>query len=205
MDWRERCDNKLISAQEALKAVRNGDTVQVNWLHATPVTLSEALMARKDELRDVKVCTIGPIFNWAQPGADRAFILQTPYLGVTTRPPMTEGRVEFIPVMYYRYQELPPGMECDVYLTPVSPPDKHGYCSFGTGLFMSKTMTAAARVVIAEDMKILYALAVKITSMCLRSPISSSRQCRRQPYRRPRESRKKWQQQKLFAPWLLTN
>ncbi len=150
MDWRERCDNKLISAQEALKAVRNGDTVQVNWLHATPVTLSEALMARKDELRDVKVCTIGPIFNWAQPGADRAFILQTPYLGVTTRPPMTEGRVEFIPVMYYRYQELPPGMECDVYLTPVSPPDKHGYCSFGTGLFMSKTMTAAARVVIAE-------------------------------------------------------
>ncbi|TMA57663.1 MAG: 4-hydroxybutyrate CoA-transferase, partial [Deltaproteobacteria bacterium] len=79
-----------------------------------------------------------------------AFILQTPYLGVTTRPPMAEGRVEFIPVAYYRHRELPPGIECDVYLTPLSPPDKHGYCSFGTGLFMSKTMTAAARVVIAE-------------------------------------------------------
>jgi acyl-CoA hydrolase len=150
MDWRERCGNKLVSAQEAIKAVRNGDTVQVNWLHATPVTLSEALMARKDELRDVKVCTIGPIYNWDQPGADRAFTLQTPYLGVTTRPPMAQGRVEFIPVMYYRHKELPPGMECDVYLTPVSPPDKHGYCSFGTGLFMSKTMAAAARAVIAE-------------------------------------------------------
>ena len=150
MDWRERCGKKLVSAQEALKAVRNGDTVQVNWLHATPVTLSEALMARKSELRNVKVGAIGPLFNWDQPGAERAFILQTPYLGATTRPPMAEGRVEFIPVMYYRHQELPPGMECDVYLTPVSPPDKHGYCSFGTGLFMSKTMAAAARVVIAE-------------------------------------------------------
>ena len=150
MDWRERCGNKLVSAQEALKAVRNGDTVQVNWLHATPVTLSEALMARKEELRDVKVCVIGPLFDWDQPGADQAFILQTPYLGVTTRPPMAEGRVEFIPVAYYRHRELPPGIECDVYLTPLSPPDKHGYCSFGTGLFMSKTMTAAARVVIAE-------------------------------------------------------
>ena len=150
MDWRERCGNKLVSAQQALKAVRNGDTVQVNWLHATPVTLSEALLARKEELRDVKVCVIGPLFDWDQPGADQAFILQTPYLGVTTRPPMAEGRVEFIPVAYYRHRELPPGMECDVYLTPVSPPDKHGYCSFGTGLFMSKTMTAAARVVIAE-------------------------------------------------------
>jgi acyl-CoA hydrolase len=150
MDWRERCGNKLVSAQEALRAVRNGDTVQVNWLHATPVTLSEALMARKIELRDMKVCTVGPLFNWDQPGVDRAFILQTPYLGVTTRSPMAEGRVEFIPVAYYRHRELPPGMDCDVYLTPVSPPDKHGYCSFGTGLFMSKTMTAAARVVIAE-------------------------------------------------------
>ena len=29
MDWRERCGNKLVAAQEALKAVRNGDTVQV--------------------------------------------------------------------------------------------------------------------------------------------------------------------------------
>lgn len=150
MDWRERCGNKLVSPQEALTAVRDGDTVQLNWLHATPVTLSAALMARKHELRDVQVGAIGPIFNWDQPGAERAFIVQTPYLGVTTRPPMAEGRVEFIPVMYYRHRELPPGLECDVYLTPVSPPDKHGYCSFGTGLFMSKTMTAAARVVIAE-------------------------------------------------------
>src|SRR5713101_4379087 len=97
MDWRERCDNKLVSAREALKAVRTGDTVQVNWLHATPMTLSAALMARKDELRDVKVCTIGPLFNWDQPGADRAFIPQTMYLGATTRPLMTEGRMEFIP------------------------------------------------------------------------------------------------------------
>ena len=150
MNWRERCGNKLMSARDALKLVRNGDTVQVNWLHATPVTLSEALMARKHELRGVKVCAIGPIFDWDQPEMDRAFILQTPYLGVTTRPPMAKGKVDFIPVMYYRHKELPPGMECDVYLTPVSPPDKHGYCSFGTGLFMSKTMVAAARVVIAE-------------------------------------------------------
>jgi 4-hydroxybutyrate CoA-transferase len=150
MDWRERCGNKLVSAQEALKAVRNGDTVQVNWLHATPVTLSEALLARKHELRGVKVGVIGPIFDWDQPGVEQAFILQTPYLGITTRPPMTAGRVEFIPVAYYRHRELPPGINCDVYLTPVSPPDMHGYCSFGTGLFMSKTMAAAAHVVIGE-------------------------------------------------------
>lgn len=150
MDWRERCGNKLVPAHEALKAVRNGDTVQVNWLHATPVTLCEALVARKEELRDVKIGTVGPIFNWDQPGVENAFTIQTPYLGATTRPLMEKGRVDFIPVMYYRHKELPPGLASDVYLTPISPPDKNGYCSFGVGLFMSKTMAAHARVVIGE-------------------------------------------------------
>ncbi|MCS6925487.1 MAG: hypothetical protein NZ578_06255 [Candidatus Binatia bacterium] len=150
MNWRDRCGKKLMSAQEALKFVRDGDTVQVNWLHATPVTLCAALMARRHELQGVKVCTIGPLFEWDQPEGSETLTLQTPYLGATTRPLMAKGKVDFIPVMYYRHKELPPGMVCDVYLTPVSPPDKHGYCSFGTGLFMSKTMAAAARVVIAE-------------------------------------------------------
>jgi len=150
MDWRERCGDKLVSATDAVKAVRDGDSVQVNWLHATPITLCDALLARKDTLRNVTVGTIGPLFNWDQPGADRAFTIQTPYLGATTRPMMEKGKVDFVPVMYYRHHELPPGLNCDVYLTPISPPDKHGYCSFGTGVFMSKTMAAAARVVIGE-------------------------------------------------------
>ena len=150
MDWRERCGNKLVPAPEAMNAVRDGDAVQVNWLHATPVTLCEALLARKDTLRNVTVGTIGPLFNWDQPGVERAFTMQSCYLGVMTRPMMDKGMVDFVPVMYYRHHELPPGLRCDVYLTPVSPPDKHGYCSFGTGLFMSKTMAAAARVVIGE-------------------------------------------------------
>lgn len=150
MDWRERFGKKLVTAREALRTVRNGDTVQVNWLHATPISLCDALMARSGELRNVNVGTVGPIYNWDQPGAKNAFTIQTPYLGVTTRPLMEKGGVDFIPVMYYRHRELPPGIHCDVYLTPISSPDEHGYCSFGTGLFMSKSMTAAARVVIGE-------------------------------------------------------
>jgi 4-hydroxybutyrate CoA-transferase len=151
MDWREHCGDKLVSPQEAIKrGVRNGDSVQFNWLHATPLTLSQALMDGREEMRDVKVGTIGPMFNWDQPGADQAFNIESTYLGTTTRPLMNEGRLDFIPVMYFRRGELPPGVVCDVYMTPVSAPDKHGYCSFGTGLFMSKTMAQAARTVVAE-------------------------------------------------------
>ncbi len=151
MDWREHCGDKLVSPQQAVKAaVRDGDSVQLNWLHATPLTLSQALLERKEELREVRVGTIGPLFNWDQPGVEQAFTIEATYLGTTTRPLMNEGRMDFIPVMYFRRGELPPGLTCDVYMTPVSAPDKHGYCSFGHGLFMSKTMAKAARTVVAE-------------------------------------------------------
>ena len=150
MNWRDHCGDKLVSAQEAVGCVRNGDSVQFNWLHATPLSLCEALLGRKEELREVKIGTIGPLFDWDQPGVDQAFTIQTPYLGTTTRPLMGKKNMDFIPVMYYRRGELPPGIVCDVYMTPVSAPDKHGYCSFGHCLFMSKTMAAAARTVVAE-------------------------------------------------------
>lgn len=150
MNWRDVCGEKLVSAEEAANSVKKGDVVQFNWLHATPLSLCEALMARAGSLEDVTVGTIGPLFDWDQPGAREAFTIQTPYLGVTTRQLMKNPNMDFIPVMYYRRGELPPGITCDVYMTPVSPPDKHGYCSFGHGLFMSKTMAAAARAVVGE-------------------------------------------------------
>ena len=64
MNWRDHCGDKLVSAQEAVGCVRNGDSVQFNWLHATPLSLCEALLGRKEELREVKIGTIGPLFDW---------------------------------------------------------------------------------------------------------------------------------------------
>jgi 4-hydroxybutyrate CoA-transferase len=37
-----------------------------------------------------------------------------------------------------------------VFLVPVSPPDAHGYCSFGPGVWLSGTLTHNAKTVIAE-------------------------------------------------------
>jgi acyl-CoA hydrolase len=56
MDWRERCGKKLVSARDAMKVVQSGDSVQVNWLTATPVTLSQALVDRKEELDALSWC-----------------------------------------------------------------------------------------------------------------------------------------------------
>ena len=38
----------------------------------------------------------------------------------------------------------------DVFLVPVSPPDRHGWCSFGPGVWLSGTLSRNATLVIAE-------------------------------------------------------
>ena len=37
-----------------------------------------------------------------------------------------------------------------MYMLPVSPPDKHGYCSFGPGVFFSPSFCRDATTVIGE-------------------------------------------------------
>ena len=37
-----------------------------------------------------------------------------------------------------------------MFLVPVSPPDRHGYCSFGPGVWLSGTLARNANLVIAE-------------------------------------------------------
>ena len=56
------------------------------------------------------------------------------------------------PLSVWRSQSLPPGFveHPDVFLVPVSPPDEKGYCSFGTGVWWSKTNARNARTGIAE-------------------------------------------------------
>ena len=91
-------------------------------LHATPLTLSQALMDRREELRDVKVGTIGPMFNWDQPGADQAFTIEATYLGTTTRPLMNEGRMDFYSSHVFPTRRITPrdGLRC-VYDPSVCP------------------------------------------------------------------------------------
>ena len=67
MDWRTHCADKLVTAEEAVKAVNSGDQVYVGMFNSTPETLAIALLARKDELRDVTIQHHVSPFLWATP------------------------------------------------------------------------------------------------------------------------------------------
>ena len=79
MDWRQMVDDKLMSPQEAIQAVKPGDKVMVAPINGTPYTLCQALYDRRQELWGMRVDHPAALFPWVQPGEEGGFQLRALY------------------------------------------------------------------------------------------------------------------------------
>ena len=132
--------------------MKPGDTVAIAAINCTPYTLCQALYDRRAELSDVRVDHPAPLFPWVQPGDEGPFTLNDLYATPADRAAANAGKVEYRPVARWKTGTPPDGFveKPDVYMLPVSPPDKHGYCSFGPGVFFSPSFCRNATTVIGE-------------------------------------------------------
>ncbi len=138
----------------AVQVVESGDRVFVQGACATPTALIEALVARGEELRDVEIThlhTYGPT-----PYTDEHwrghFSLRALFVGENVREAANAGRASYTPVFLSDVPALfAPGepLAIDVALIQVSPPDKHGFCSLGPSVDVTRAAVDHARTVIA--------------------------------------------------------
>jgi 4-hydroxybutyrate CoA-transferase len=145
---------RVVSAEEAVSGIRSGEQVYVHAAAATPSVLLDALVARADELTDVKVVH----FHIEGPGPHLApamaghFFHRALFIGPNARAAINEGRAEYIPAFlsdapgFFRRGIIP----LDAVLVNVSPPDRHGYCSMGTSVIAMPAAIKSARTVIAQ-------------------------------------------------------
>jgi acetyl-CoA hydrolase len=153
MDWAETYRRRVTSAEEAIREVRSGDHV---WVHAgcsNPEELVRALVARAPDLRDVEVThllTFG-YADYALPRYQGTFRHRSLFTGANVRQAVNEGRADFVPV---HLSEIPrlvgsEALPVGVALIHISPPDEHGFCSYGVGVECTKAAAERARTVIA--------------------------------------------------------
>ncbi|MEE9249003.1 MAG: acetyl-CoA hydrolase/transferase C-terminal domain-containing protein [Dehalococcoidia bacterium] len=156
MDWKEHYEKNTVSAGEAVQVVKSGDTVALGI--DPPDFLISALAARREDLKDVHILSHGPDFDpgWLQPGWDGSFPVTVQiYMGPVGRPSYSRGLIDYYP-MIFSHQFKPfdehrdPRQKIDVFVTIVSPPDEHGFCSFGAGVWDKRRMAQTAETVIAE-------------------------------------------------------
>ncbi|MBV1877020.1 MAG: hypothetical protein KUG79_05195 [Pseudomonadales bacterium] len=154
MEWRDLCKAKLVSAKKAVANIQSGDTVSVAPYTTTPLTLCNAFAesARQRDLKDIRVEHLAANFCWTSPELRGVLRLCDNYATPLNRAACHAGEMDYMPAGLWKSYELPAGFTStpNVYLLPVSPPNEHGYCSFGTGVWMSPTLIRGATLVIAE-------------------------------------------------------
>ena len=153
MNWTETYRSRVTNAQEAVKAIASRQHV---WIHAgcsNPEELVRAMVARAAELQEVTVShllTFG-CADYVDPAHAGAFRHRALFTGGNVREAVNDGRADFVPVFLSEIPRLIQSalLPVDVALIHVSPPDEHGFCSFGVGVECTKAAAETAGTVIA--------------------------------------------------------
>ena len=153
-NWLEVYRSKMVTAEKAVEAIQSNQRVFLTGNCSVPQTVLAALVRRAPLLSQVEICqvlTVGPA-DYVQPGLEGHLRVNTLFISDNVRAAVNEGRADFSPC---RLSEIPllfssGRIPLDVALIHVSPPDEHGFCSFGIEVGVTKTAAAHARVVIAE-------------------------------------------------------
>jgi 4-hydroxybutyrate CoA-transferase len=154
MSWEIDYKNKLQTADEALLCVHSGMRVYIQPGCAEPETLVEALMRRGPFVQDVEIVhmmTMGPA-PYVAPEMAGHFRHNAMFIGGNVREAINDGRADYTPIYLSEIEGLfeSGAMPIDVALLELSPPDSHGYCSFGVGVDTSLTAAKCARYVVAQ-------------------------------------------------------
>ncbi|MGA9901329.1 MAG: acetyl-CoA hydrolase/transferase C-terminal domain-containing protein [Terriglobales bacterium] len=154
MSWENEYVRKLQTPDDALRCVESGMRVYIQPGCAEPETLVEALMRRGPCVNDVEIVhmmTMG-CAPYVAPEMAGHFRHNAIFIGANVRDAINSGRADYTPIYLSEIENLfeSGAMPLDVALIEVSPPDSHGYCSFGVGVDTTLTAANCARWVVAQ-------------------------------------------------------
>ena len=154
MSWMDQYRSKLVTAGEAVSCVESGMRVYIHPGCAEPEALVEALIGRAPFVQDVEVMhllTMGAS-PYCAPEMAAHFRHNALFVGGNVREAVNDGRADYTPIFLGEVEALFESgeMPIDVAFIQVSPPDSHGYCSFGVGVECTLTAAKCARHVVAQ-------------------------------------------------------
>jgi acetyl-CoA hydrolase len=147
-------NKKLTSADDAVKQIKSGDNIVVQPGCAVPLELVRAMVKRKNEIENVTlyhILIVGEL-PYVEPGMEPHFRHKAFFIGANTRKAVHEGRAEFIPIflselpLLFKRNIIP----VDIALLNLSPPDEHGFCSYGVDVGTIKTAAERAKIIIGQ-------------------------------------------------------
>ena len=154
MNWESIYRRKITDPDDALSYIQSGNRVYLAGGAGVPKTLIDGLTRRAPELRDVELTHILTFAEapYVEEQYQDSFRVNALFIGSNVRQAVQTGRADFTPIFLseipglFRDGPLP----IDVVLISVTPPDEHGFCSFGVEVGTTKPAAESARIIIAE-------------------------------------------------------
>ncbi len=154
MSWMRTYKSRVTTAEQAVQAIKSGDRIFLTGNCSVPRKLLRALVDRALELENVEIChalTLGSS-DYVAPEMEGHIRANSLFIGPNVRRAVQEGRADFTPVLLSEFTLLfQQGiLPLDVAFVHLSPPDEHGFCSYGIETGLTKTPAESARIIIAE-------------------------------------------------------
>lgn len=154
MDVVKLLQSRAMSAEEAVRNIKDGQSVFLTGNCSTPQTVLAALVNYAPNLEDVEIfqaLTVGPA-DYVSSEMKGHLRVNTMFISANVRKAVQEGRADFTPVLLSEFPLLFKNkfLPLDVALVHLSPPDEHGFCSFGIETGLTKSPAESAKVIIAE-------------------------------------------------------
>ncbi|MBE2224271.1 MAG: acetyl-CoA hydrolase/transferase family protein [Anaerolineae bacterium] len=154
MNWETLYRSKVSDVATALNIIESGNRIYIGGGAGVPVELTRGLTERASELRDVELTHILTFADapYCKPEFQDSFRVNALFIGHNVRKAVQEGRADFTPVFLNEIPGLFKNgyLPIDVALITLSPPDEHGFCSFGVEVGTTKPAAEAAKVIVAE-------------------------------------------------------
>ena len=152
-EWRALYGQKTVKAEKALRIIRSGDRVFIGSGCGEPQHLAQHLEDIIPFLADLEILHILSVgkTRYTEAGFDRCR-LKSFFVAAASREAVAEGRADYTPI---NLADIPGlfrsgAMPIDVALIQVSPPDEHGFCSYGVAVDIVKAAAENAKYVIAQ-------------------------------------------------------
>ncbi len=153
MSWKEIYNDKLTTAENAIKLIKNGDKVVTGFGVGEPFGIERALVEHYKDFNNVEIISMLTLGDspWCRPEMRGHFTLNCLFASQSNRAAIDNGTSEFTTSHFYEIPDLIKNYICPrVSIVMVSPPDEHGYVSFGTTVDYTKGTTDYCEVVIAQ-------------------------------------------------------
>jgi len=153
MTWTENYRSRIGSAEEAMSLIKSRDSIYLHGGAATPQLLVDAFSKRAMELEGLTIShilTLGDA-KYVTPEMEGHVRLNSLFTGTNVREAVNTGRADWMPIFLSEIPGLFKNghIPVDVALIQVSPPDSHGFCSFGVSTDTTIAACKAAKIIVA--------------------------------------------------------